>query len=209
MPAAEKINICEARLTGILGSLVNFIGSLLFLSGLIIGVFRLRLFAGVSVSLGFMLIITGLLMIYAGLSNLSRKMRNEHVRKFYLNYIVIRIIATILLIAFLYIVSRIDLYKLLETGLHIAQLVIALPIGIASYVVLIISIVELKNSYELIKTLTGNELFSITSFIYSIAALLIIIIIGFVILAIAPLIETIAWSALPEYLDKHEAKKSS
>ncbi|MEM1921872.1 MAG: DUF996 domain-containing protein, partial [Desulfurococcaceae archaeon] len=81
----------------------------------------------------------------------------------------------------------------------ILLLVISLPIGIVSYAITIISMVELRNSYDLIKSTTGNELFSITALTYSIGAVLQIIIIGFIILLITPILEAVSWKTLCEY----------
>lgn len=200
MDKLSKTSLYEASITGVIGSSTSFAGLILFIIGLTIGLFVKRIIAGYTILFSVMLIIVGLMITYIAVSNLSKRIGNDLIRKFYLRYVALRIIALILFIAFLYIVSRINIFELLEKGgTGILLLVISLPIGIVSYAITIISMVELRNSYDLIKSTTGNELFSITALTYSIGAVLQIIIIGFIILLITPILEAVSWKTLCEY----------
>lgn len=198
-----RVSIIEAKFTGSIGSIIVFAASLLFAIGLIMGIFRLRLIAGLTILFSTLLIFTGLIITYTGVSSISRKTGDYLIKRFYLNYIALRIVATVLFITALYVVSTIDIRRFLEEGTRdILKLLVLLPLSVISYVLMIISAVEFRNSYELLKNTSGNELFSITGFLYSIGSVLMIVIIGFIIVMLTPLIETLAWITLSDYVEK-------
>ena len=78
---------------------------------------------------------------------------------------------------------------------------------VVAWVLLIISAIYLRRSYDRIAKHTNVDLFKTTGLIYLIGAATLIILIGALIILVAKIIEIVAYFSLPETLEKPEAKE--
>lgn len=189
-PSVTKINIGEAKTMGFVGAILNLIG----------------LIAGAATGVGLILTIIGIILIYIGVSRLSDKIGNPNPRRYYFNYLIFGIIAFIVLIIGLIIALGSIIFTAgagLIGGLSglLAALGIFILVFIITYVLLIIAALNLRKSYDIIKTYTKIDMFGTAGFLYFLGAILLIILVGGIILFIAVILELVAWASLPEFIE--------
>jgi len=128
--------------------------------------------------------IIAVLLVYLGVSRLSRAVNNTRIKRFYLIFFII------------YTVTDIIWVSLVATELMPPILVfevIAVLFAIGTW--------YLKKSYDLIKAYTRVRFFGVAGLLYFVSGVLMIIFIGTIILPIAVIIEVTAWASTPKYIE--------
>lgn len=190
LPSVTKISIGEAKTMGFVGAILNLVG----------------LLAGAATGVGAVLTIVGIILIYVGVSRLSDKVKDPRPRKYYLNYLIFGIIAIVIAIIGLIAALGALIFSAgagLIGGLAglLATLGIVIVVFIITYVLLIIASMNLRKSYDIIKTYTKIDMFGTAGFLYFLGAILLIILVGGIILFIAVILELIAWASLPDTIE--------
>ena len=167
-------------------------------------------------NVGFIASIVGLVLLFIAVRSISHITKNEDIFRNYLMHFIFSIIsivamAVIMLIAFgasggfswIASLESVDINNLSTFweyfGGLIGACVLALIVG---WILSIIAAIYLRKSYNSIAEHTKVDLFRTTGTVYFIGAITTIILIGFLILGIARIIEIIAYFKLPDELPK-------
>jgi len=190
-------NIGNAKLLGGIGAILSLVGGFFFAN------------AGAAIG------IVGLILIFIAIKYIADETKDKSIFNNYLYYFLTSVIATVVtiaIVAFAFL-STVDfnIYNFEQFGQNItdfssfmdtfgnaiAGCALALIIG---WVLLIIGTIFLKRSYYSIAEKTKVDMFKTTGLVYFIGAITLIIVIGFLILLIARIMEIIAFFSLPDNL---------
>jgi len=183
----EKIDLGDAKTLGLIGAILILIG----------------LFTAFIVS------IVGIILTYIAISKISSKLNEPMLKNYYLYFILFAIIGFIVFIAGI-IIAFGSLFLGLFTGIpHQAtgfkfMDIVAKSFGIlalsfiAFYILLILSGLNLRKTYDSLKKYSGVDLFGTTGFLYFLGSILLIILVGALLIFIACILNIIAWAQLPE-----------
>lgn len=193
-------NLSNAKIVGGIGALLSLIGWLF------------------SANFGFVVGIIGLIMVFIAVKYIADETKEKSIFNNYLYFFVCSFIAIIAMAAIIVfsVLTTIDVFNLQnfqemaesitdfasfwETfGSLIIGCALALVIG---WILLIIGTLFLRKSFNSIADHTKVELFRTTGFVYLIGALTLIILIGFLIIIIAKIMEIIAFFSIPDTLPK-------
>ncbi|MDI9610666.1 MAG: DUF996 domain-containing protein [Archaeoglobaceae archaeon] len=162
----------------------------------------LMLVAPLIPAIGTALALAGLVLVFVAVKYISDEIKDQEVFKnFLISFIfsvVAFIIAGVLLVAGIFgsLVNIANPVSALAT--FIGSLILAF---IALWIVLILSAVFLRRSYNSISVKTKVEMFETTATFYLIGSVLIIVLIGLIILFIAMVLQIVAFFSLPEALE--------
>jgi len=164
---------------------------------------------------GFVASIAGVVLILLAVKSIADETKDGSIFSNYIISFILRIVAVIVaIIAFIYYFG-ISYLASIRGWQHIEELSlkkILLGIGIALlilWVFEIISFVYLKRSYDSIAKYTKVDLFRTTGLLYLIGAATLIILIGFLIIFVAEILEIVAYFSLPEKLPEKEAEREA
>lgn len=185
----------NAKLLGGLGAILSLVGWIF------------------SASFGSIVGIVGLIMVIMAVKYIADETKDKSIFNNYLYYFICSIIAIVAMVGIIAysVLSTIDIYNIEQLSSNITDFasfwetfgsaltgcILALVIG---WILLIIGTIFLKRSYYSIAKKTGVDLFKTTGLVYFIGALTMIIIIGFLIIFIAKIMEIIAFFSLPDDL---------
>jgi len=201
-PEIKRPPVGEAKTLGMVGAILNLVGFI----------------AGVTTGFGFIVLLIGIILIYMATSKLSELVRDDRVRSYYLKFLIIDIAAIVTLIAGALVIfggallgvrafGRRGLEAL--TGILAGALIGVLVVLIVFWLLEIFAVLNLRRSYDLIKRYTGVNMFGVTGLLYLLGAVLIVILVGFLLLLIAIVLEIVSWASLPESIEaRREAAPS-
>lgn len=193
-------NLSNAKILGGIGALLSLIGWLL------------------STSFGFVVGIIGLIMMFIAVKYIADETKDKSIFDNYLYFFICSFIAIVATAAIMIysVFTTIDIFNIQEFqelaqnitdfasfwetfGSLITGCALALVIG---WILLIIGTLFLRKSFNSIAEHTKVELFRTTGLVYFIGALTLIILIGFLIILIAKIMEIIAFFSIPDNLPK-------
>jgi uncharacterized membrane protein len=191
-------NLSNAKLLGGIGALLSLIGWLL------------------STSFGSIVGIIGLIMVFIAIKNISDETKDKSIFDNYLYFFICSLIAIVAIAVIMVysVFTTIDVFnpdqiqEMVEGitdfasfwevfGNLVTGCIAALLIG---WVLLIIGTLFLRRSFNSIAEHTKVDLFRTTGFVYFIGAITMIILIGFLIIIIAKIMEIIAFFSIPDNL---------
>jgi len=186
-PVIEKLPVGEAKTLGMVGAILNLVGVI----------------AGVTTGFGFILLLVGIILIYMATSKLSSIVRDDRIKKYYLTYFILGIIAVVVLIVGFVAVLGAALagMSLFNPAAILAAFGALVIVAVVVWILEIVGTLNLRKSYDLIKKYTGVDMFGTAGFLYFLGAILIIIVVGLLIIFIAVILEIVAWASLPEYVE--------
>jgi len=188
-------NLSNAKVFGGIGALLSLIG--LFIP-----------------YAGFVIFIVGLVLIFLGIKNIADETKNKSIFDNYLYYFILNIIAIVAVVAIMFAsLGSIDFLNIAEQVQNITDfttfwetfggLVTGCILALFVYwILIIIAALFLRKSYNSITEHTKVDLFKTTALINLIGAITVIIIIGFLIILVAKIIEIVAFFSLPDTLPK-------
>lgn len=183
----------------------------------------LMLIGGFVPNVGSIVSIAGLVLVFIAVKSISQITKNEEIFRNYLMHFILSIISivaifVIMLIAFGAVggfswitslesanISDFNTFWEYFGGL-IGACVLALIIG---WILSVVAAMYLRKCYNAIAEHTKVDLFKTTGTVYFIGAITTIVLIGFLILFIARIIETIAYFSLPDELPTGDKKEKS
>lgn len=193
-------NLSNAKIVGGIGALLSLIGWLF------------------STSFGFVVGIIGLIMVFIAIKYIADETKDKSIFDNYLYFFICSFIAIVAMAAIMIysVFTTINIFNIeqfqdmaesitdfasfWETfGTLVTGCILALVIG---WILLIIGTLFLRKSFNSIAEHTKVGLFRTTGLVYFIGALTLIIIIGFLIILIAKIMEIIAFFSLPDTLPK-------
>ena len=165
--------------------------------------------------------IVGLVLVFIAVKQISEITKDKDIFQNYLYHFIFSIISIVAILAIMIIafgasggfswITSIEGFEFTDFdtfwnsfGTIISGAIIALVVG---WIVFILAAIYLKKSYNSIAEKTNVSLFRTTGTVYFIGAITTIILIGFVILFIARIIEIIAYFSLPEKLAAETKKE--
>ncbi len=201
------VDFGNAKIFGGIGALLSFIG--IFIP-----------------SVGFVVSIVGLILLFMAVKTISDITKDHDIFKNYLMHFVLSIITIVVVIAIFIIAFGLsggltwitEIQSIESTGItdfgafwdHFEFMIYGcIAAAVIGWILLIISSLYLKKSYKAIAKHTGVHLFDTTGLVYFIGAITTIILIGFLIIIIAKIIEIVAYFSLPDKLPTGEAKEKS
>ncbi|MCD6171975.1 MAG: DUF996 domain-containing protein [Thermoplasmata archaeon] len=189
------MNLSQAKVYGGIGAILSLIG-------------------GVVPYAGGVLAIIGVILILIAVKKISDETRDEAIFKnYFISFIMGLVAIAVTIVSFIAIIGMDVFFHVdkLEEFLKAHSLVHLIAALIIAFIVLwifeIVSAVFLKNSYYAIAEYTKVDLFRTTGLLYFIGALTLIVLIGFLILLIAKILEIIAYFSLPERMEVEETMK--
>jgi len=189
-------NIGNAKLLGGIGAILSLIGWVVPSVGPIVG-------------------IVGLIMIFVAIKYISDESKDKSIFDNYLYsflFTIIAIVAAFAIVTFA-VLTTIDIFNIQEVaqnitdpasfmevfGAALAGCLLALIIG---WILMILGAIFLRKSYNNIAEKTQVDIFKTTGLVYFIGAITLIILVGILILFIAKIMEIIAFFSLPDELPK-------
>jgi uncharacterized membrane protein len=174
----------------------------------------LMLVGGFIPSVGPIASIVGLLLLFIAVKNISELTQDNEIFKNYLIHFLISIVAIIALFVIMLVafgavggftwISGLETAEITDFesfwvnfGTILGACILAL---VVSWILYIIAAIYLRRSYNRIAEKTKVDLFKTTGTVYFIGAITAIVLIGFLILLIARIIEIIAYFSLPDNL---------
>jgi len=180
-----RVFIGEARTLGVVGSVVDFA---LSVSSVVAGFIDLWMAALLSV-VG----LVGSLLVYLGVSKLSRAVNDEKMRVYYLIYFILTAIATVISIPLAPVVGELPRLFMSPPSVAAQMLTAIILIHVIDSVLTAIGTWYLKKCYDAVKTYVKVEMFGVAGLLYFIGGVLTIIVVGALIMIIAMII--------PEYIE--------
>jgi uncharacterized membrane protein len=158
---------------------------------------------------GFILGIVGIILIFIAIKQISDEIKDTTIYNNYLWFFVLCIIALVVAAAitiiglagssFFTIIQTVNWQNPTEVLDIIAPALIACVLGlIVGWILMIVATMYLRKSYDRIAEQTKVDLFKTTGLLYLIGAVTMIILIGFLILFIAKILEIISFFTLPD-----------
>ncbi len=157
--------------------------------------------------IGIALFIAGIILVAIGIKQISDALKREDIYRNYLIYLILGVIAIAifyigligivlrLFIGGIFHMPKVLLLNIMKTTL---EMIIVL---VVAWIVFILSSLFYKRSFDEIAKIFNISLFSITAIIYLIGSILTIIGIGFILIYIAIILQTIAFFILPERIE--------
>ncbi|RLF44725.1 MAG: hypothetical protein DRN29_07935 [Thermoplasmata archaeon] len=161
--------------------------------------------------IGFIAGIAGVVLILLAVKTISEETKDGSIFSNYLISFILRILAVIVaIIAFIYffgISYLVEIGRFQHFGeLSLKRLLIGIIIALLIFWIFeVISFIYLKKSYESIARYTRVDLFRTTGLLYLIGAATLIILIGFLIIFIAGILEIVAYFSLPDNLPEEKS----
>jgi len=160
---------------------------------------------------GFILSIVGIILIFVAIKQISDETKDASLYNNYLWFFILSIIALIVAAAitvialgglsFFTAIQTVDWQNPAEAMNIVGTGVIACVLGlIVGWVVMIIATLYLRKSYDRIAEHTKVDLFKTTGLLYFIGAITLIVLIGFLILFIAKILEIVSFFTIPDTL---------
>ncbi|MEM2934923.1 MAG: DUF996 domain-containing protein [Candidatus Thermoplasmatota archaeon] len=163
------------------------------------------------------LTIVGLIMLFIAVKYIAEETKEENIYKNYLMYFVFSLVAVIAAILIILISIGGNIFnftriiqEMAEEAQHgaiegiikfLAGIIVAL---IVAWILLILASVYIRKSYNKIAEYSKVDLFRTTGTLYFIGAITLIIIVGFIIILIAKILEIVSFFSLPEEIPKSD-----
>jgi len=199
-----RIYVGEAKVLGLVGAVLSFI---LALSGAMAPFISPWMAALLSLA-----DIIAVLLVYLGVSRLSRSVNDTRVKSFYLKFFVLYAVAEIIADVLVSLVAvtpmmLTNIFELPFTSTNVLYTLFPLIlVSVIASILIAIGTWYLKKSYDLIKAYTRVEFFGVAGLLYFIGGVLTMIAIGYFVLFIAMIMDIIAWASTPGYIEvKSEA----
>jgi len=191
--SGSRVFIGEARTLGVVGSVVDFALSVSSVVASFIDLWMAALLSVVGLA--------GSLLVYLGVSKLSRAANDERMRVYYLIYFILIAIATLIPVPLIPVVGELPRLFMSPPRVAAPMLAAIILIHVIDSVLTAIGTWYLKNCYDAVKTHVKVEMFGVAGLLYFIGGVLTIIVVGALIMIIAAIIEIIAWASTPEYIE--------
>lgn len=158
-------------------------------------------------TIGTAIALAGLILVFVAVKYISDETKDQEIFKNYLISFIFSIIAFIVA-GFVLVVGIFgSLMSFANPPLALAtffgSLILAL---ITLWIVLILSAIFLRKSYNSISAKTRVEIFSTTATAYLVGAVLVIVLIGLIVLFVAMILQTVAFFSLPESIETSASK---